>query len=131
MEDQTPRPPDLSEQLAALERERDEARDALAAARATSAAAITAVRDTLRAANPTIPPDMIDGDSVDALTASVERARAFAAQVLERHTTTHGNGGPPAVPRGGGAPAPIDYSKLHPHERMRIGFEQRRSAAGG
>ena len=72
-----PQPPPSDDALAALTRERDEARDALAAARGSYAAAIAAHRDALRAANPTLPADLIDGDTTEALAASVERARGI------------------------------------------------------
>lgn len=124
-------PPDGSAQLAAIERERDEARDALAAARGSFATAMTALRDSLRTANPTLPPDLIAGDTVEDLTASVERARAVRDQVLAANQQTgngHGHAPIPSVPRGGGVdtpPAPTTTIG-----RLSAGLADRRRAAG-
>lgn len=89
------------------------ARDALAAARASAAKATTAFRDALRAQHPAIPPELIEGDTVEAITASVTAGQAMVDKILAAAKETAGNGASRTrVPSGRFAPAPADMSSF-------------------
>lgn len=107
-------------------RERAEAAEsALAEWRARFAEAVAAVRDAHRAANPTIPPALIDGDTPEAIAASVEKARAIADQVLELAKANGHHA--PHVPTGAHPSPSVDLSTMSPAEKIRYGLTQRRS----
>jgi hypothetical protein len=104
------------------------AQAALAESRTREAATTAALRDSLRAANPTLPADLIDGSNADELRASVEKATAIRDSVLAAHAAASGNGHAvaPKVPAGGG-PATPPTEGLTPLQRIAAGLEARRS----
>ncbi len=119
-----PPPPAADDPIAALTRERDEARDSLAAFRASFATAMARHRDTLRAANPTIPADLITGDTPEELAASVERGKTIRDQVLAASAAaTASNGHAPHVPAGG-SPAIPNTTTMTPREKILSGLQQ-------
>lgn len=121
--DQQTTTPSPDEALAALTAERDEARDSLAAARAEQAASNAAARDALRAANPHLRPDAIDGSNAAELAAAVAREQA----TYDHYRAAAGSNGhaAPRVPHGG-TPAPtVDTSKMTARERIAYGLSLR------
>lgn len=95
------------DELAALRAELEQSRAAIAEIRTEQAAAISATRDALRAANPAIPAELIDGGTLAEVTGSVEKARATVAAVMAAQAAASANGHAvaPHVPAGG-TPAP-------------------------
>ena len=73
-----------ADELPALRTELQEARDALEAERAARSATVARYRDALLAAEPALPPELIQGDDLETLDASVEAARRAVAQIRER-----------------------------------------------
>jgi hypothetical protein len=74
------------------------------------AATATALLETTRTANPTIPPDLIAGDTPAAIAASVTSAQATVAQVLAANTSSTpapGAAPPASPPVAAAAPAPV------------------------
>jgi hypothetical protein len=97
----------------------------LEAARTATAAATTALRDQARAANPTLPAELIDGDTPEAIAASLDRARTIAQQVIEATraaTPTTPAASPPRTPE-----TPPEGTR----GIDRIRFELNRRAASG
>ena len=72
------------EELEQLRSELQEARDALDAEQAARRSAVARYRGALLAADPSLPPELIEGDEVEAVDASVEAARRTVAQIRER-----------------------------------------------
>ena len=71
-------------ELADLRRDLQEARDALDAERSERRAAVERYRGALLAAEPSLPPELIEGDDLAAVDASVDAARRTVAQIRER-----------------------------------------------
>ena len=99
------------------------------------ATAVERVRDLVLQAHPDVVPDLVRGDSLDALLASVEPARTAYQQIAERVRGT-GDGRsttailtPPAVPAGG-TRAALDPASLSPVTKIARALAAR-SAAGG
>ena len=92
---------------------------------------LVAVRDLVLRAHPDVVPELVAGDSVAALLASVEPARSAYGRLAE----AWGEAQPRlvAVPAGGGAPLPIDPEKIPSGEKIRRGLQaasRRRSQEG-
>lgn len=113
-------PPDTAAELEA-------ARNATAEARAAQASAVAALRDHMRAANPTVPGDMIDGSTPEELAAALARGQAFRDQVLAAFeaSSTNGHAVAPVVPSGAQSAPPPDYSSMSPTEKIRAGLAAR------
>ena len=96
-----------ADELPALRTELQEARDALEAERAARSATVARYRDALLAAEPALPPELIQGDDLETLDASIEAARRAVAQIRERlsEEATEGSalGFPAGAPRSAGA----------------------------
>ena len=85
-----------------------------AAATASASEATGALADTLRAANPDLPPEAIAGATAAELTASVTSARAIATHALAAHTAANTTT-PPTTPAGAGqAAAPARTTNPNP-----------------
>ena len=88
------------------------------------------VRDLVLQAHPDVVPDLVRGDSLDALLASVEPARTAYQQIAERVRGT-GEGRspasptPPAVPAGG-TRAALDPSSLSPVTKIARALAERK-----
>lgn len=88
---------------------------------------LAAIRDLVLAAHPDIVPDMVKGDSVAALLASVEPAREAYQRVSERFQAA-ATSTPASVPAGG-SPAPvIDPARLPTAEKIRRGLQTLQSS---
>ena len=73
-------------------------------------------------AEPSLPPELIAGDSIDAVEASLETARAIAGRVrsqMEQETQAA------RVPAGAPARGGADLSALSPEQKIRFGLGQR------
>jgi hypothetical protein len=84
---------------------------------------LDAVRELVLRAHPDVVPELIAGDSIAALLASVEPARAAWERLAERI------GAPPttpAVPAGGERPVAIDPERLSASEKIRRGLARSR-----
>ncbi|GIW05569.1 MAG: hypothetical protein KatS3mg060_0374 [Dehalococcoidia bacterium] len=84
------------------------------------AAAVAAYREARLAADPSVPPELVTGETVAEIDASVERARAIVAQVRERLRNEVARAvPPPAVGR-----TPVDPATLSPREKIAYGLGQ-------
>ena len=100
----------------------DEAPDAVEPEQ-PAGADLDAVRALVLRAHPDVVPELISGDSVEALLASVEPARAAWRQVAERIDTP---AAPPTVPSGGQPAAAVDPERLSASEKIRRGLARSR-----
>lgn len=109
---------------------------ATGAAVAVSAEDLGKVRDLVLAAHPDVVGDLVRGESIDALIASVEPARTAYQQIAERvragnttvattETIVVTNPAPPAVPAGGTA-AVVDPAALAPTTKIAQALAARR-----
>ena len=98
-----------ADELPALRLELQELRDALEAERGAHRAAVARYREAVLVAAPALPPELVSGDDLAAVDASVEAARRAVAQIRERLVEAAEEGGalgfPPAR-RSGAARAP-------------------------
>ena len=123
--DRTARTQTLAEETASLRRDLEAARQE--AAHARSSAEMDArrlaerYRTVLVQATPDVPPDLIQGESVEALDRSLATARETVARVREQlQTQAAGRIGAGSPVRG----AP-DTSGLSPAEKIRLGIRER------
>lgn len=87
-----------------------------------TAAELAIIRDLTIRANPDAVPELITGDSVTEIAASVETAKAAYSRLTEQLRAQRG----PTVPAGG-APAPtVDISTLSPAQLIQRAVAQRR-----
>lgn len=84
---------------------------------------LDAVRELVLRAHPDAVPELVSGDSVEALLASVEPARAAWRQVAER---IGGSSATPPVPAGGQQAVAIDPDRLSASEKIRRGLARSR-----
>lgn len=85
-----------------------------------SAPDLTAVRELVLRAHPDVVPELVTGDSVADLIASVEPARAAYARLATSLAETRP--APTSVPAGGGGPIPLDPDRLPAAEKIRRGL---------
>ncbi len=85
---------------------------------------LAAVRELVLKAHPDVVPELIAGNSVAELTASIEPAKAAYQNIAERMASPHGGRtiAPPVVPAGGSALA-VDPEALPAAEKIRRGIE--------
>lgn len=89
------------------------------------------VRDLVLQANPDVVPDLVQGNTLDALLASIEPARSAYQQIAER--VRGGDAGrqqgapPPAVPAGG-TRVTVDPASLTPVTKIARALAERRRA---
>lgn len=84
---------------------------------ANTAEEIAAVRDLILALHPTIVPELIAGDSIDALIASIEPAQAAYSRIISNVS----------IPAGGNAPVTLDVESLPTFDKIRRGIANPRS----
>ena len=99
----------------------------------SGAAELGRVRDLVLQAHPDVVPDLVQGETLDALLASVEPARSAYQQIAERVRSGDGQPPanaptPPAVPAGG-TRATVDPATLTPVTKIARALAAR-SAAG-
>lgn len=105
----------------------EEARAALDAERAQTRAALDRYRAALLAAEPELPPDLVRGESLEELEASLEAARATVAEVRARMEADAPS--EPTPERGFPVGAPprgdLGTNGMSAAEKIRYGLEQR------
>jgi predicted nucleic acid-binding Zn-ribbon protein len=132
----------LEEQVAGLRRELEEARSALSTAEERAAAhqervaglegelstareqvtlAAARYRQALLSASPEVPADMVTGESVEEVEASLAAARQTVAQIRQ-HLESQAQAG--RVPAGAPPRQAPDLSALTPEEKIRMGLER-------
>lgn len=87
---------------------------------------LAAVRELVLRAHRDVVPELVAGESVEALMASVEAAQAAYRRIVERFPQPDPAPSAPSVPAGGDRPAPIDPERLPAGEKIRRGLAHRR-----
>jgi hypothetical protein len=82
--------------------------------------AVAAYRQALLASDPTLPPELVSGQTVAEVEASVERARAIVAHVRERLAAEAARAVPPPTT----SRTPLDLSALSPREKIAAGLDR-------
>ena len=82
-------------------------------------------RELASRAEPTLPSDLIDGDTIEAIDASIARARELAASVRS-HIEAQAQAA--RVPAGAPQRSAPDFSAMTPEQKIRHGLAQRASA---
>jgi uncharacterized protein (DUF3084 family) len=108
----------------ASDAEAQAAREYAAAAETRLRAAAEKYRDLVVRTDPELPEELIGGDDIDAIDASVDTARRIVGQVRSHFESLVT---PVRVPAGAPARTAPDYSALPPEEKIRIGLAQRAS----
>jgi len=93
----------------------DETAPERAADEPPAASDLATVRELILRAHPDVVPELIAGESIDALLASVEPAQAAWQRLAERI-------GVPPVPAGGAKPLAVDPERLSASEKIRRGL---------
>jgi hypothetical protein len=113
---------ELEASLSQEQSDRELALADLAATREANAAAVARYLDAVKAANPTIPRDVITGDTIEDIDASLAQATAIAERVRARlENEVKGT----KVPAGAPARTGIDIEGLSPREKIAIGVQQK------
>ncbi len=113
------------DELAALRSELQEAHDALDAERAARRDAVERYRGALLAAEPSLPPDLIEGDELAAVDASVDAARRTVAQIRERIATESEDEAARGFPAGAPERRGPRTEAMSAAEKIAYGLEQR------
>jgi len=117
---------DAEEELnGALEEALAEAQQALAAQRAATRAAVARYREALLAADGDLPPDLVHGDTLEEIDASVSAARQAVAQIRERLTAEARAIPSRGFPVGSPARTPHTSRGLTPAEKIAAGLSER------
>ena len=116
------------DELAALRSELQEARDALEAERSARHAAVERYRGALLAAEPSLPPDLIEGEDLAAVDASVDAARRTVAQIRERIATESEEDSTRGFPAGAPERRGPRTEAMSAAEKIAYGLEQRTGA---
>jgi hypothetical protein len=108
--------------LAAVTSEAEGLRAAAEEARASTREAAARYREVLLASEPSLPPELVAGESVAEVDAAAESARATVAQVrqhLEQQAQAL------RVPAGAPTRGAPDFGAMTPAEKIRLGLEER------
>lgn len=116
------------EELAALRGDLEEARNALDAERTARRAAVERYRAALLAAEPSLPPELIEGDDLEAVDASVEAARRAVAQIRERIAQESEHPAARGFPAGAPERRGPRTEAMSAAEKIAYGLEQRTRA---
>lgn len=94
----------------------------------TPATDLAAIRDLVLRAHPEVVPELITGETVDDLLASIEPAEAAYRRVSElmKSPTIVSSPAMSSVPAGGDRPMPVDPDRLPASEKIRRGLAQSR-----
>ena len=113
---------ELEASLSQEQSDRELALADLAATREANTAAVAKYLDAVQAANPTIPQDVIAGDTIEDIDASLAQATAIAERVRARlENEVKGT----KVPAGAPARTGIDIEGLSPREKIAAGIQQK------
>ena len=88
----------------------------------TNARAIAKYLDAVKAANPAIPPDIIAGETIEDIDASVEKAQSIAIAVK---ASLEAQAKETRVPAGAPARENINLDGLSPREKIVVGIKQK------
>lgn len=88
------------------------------------APSIDAVRDLVLRAYPNVVPELVRGDTLDDLLASIEPASAAYTNLAARFDRPTAES-PEPVPAGATLPAPIDIERIPTAEKLRRGISER------
>lgn len=86
---------------------------------------LTAVRDLVLRAHPDVIAELVQGDSIDELIASVEPATAAYLRLASRFESPATTEPVVEVPAGSSAPLVMDVDRLPTAEKLRIGIRDR------
>lgn len=110
----------LETELGTLKSERELTLADLAAAREANQTAVTRYLEAVKAVNPAIPAEIIAGDTVAEIDASVQKAQAIAERVKANLEAEAQNTRVPA-----GAPTrAVNIDALQPREKILLGLQQ-------
>ena len=113
---------ELEASLSQEQSERELALAELGATREANTAAVARYLDAVKAANPTIPQDVIAGDTIEDIDASLAQATAIGERVRARlENEVKGT----KVPAGAPARTGIDIEGLSPREKIAAGIQQK------
>jgi len=110
----------VAARIAQLTQERDTVQAELTEARTREASAVTALRDTLRAAHPDVA-GLIDGQSAAELATAAASALEVRAAILAAASTAK----PPPVPSGATQPAPPNLDAMSPQQKIAYALRQK------
>jgi len=120
---------DKDDRIAALEAELSEARSGfesttaeLSSVKEANAQAVSKYLDAVRLANPTIPQDIIAGETIEEIDASVEKAKAIASAVK---ANLEAQAKEAKVPAGAPPRGEISLEGLTPREKIAAGLNQK------
>ena len=116
------------DELTTLRGELQEARDALDAERAARRAAVARYRGALLTAEPSLPPELIEGDDVETVDASVEAARRTVAEIRERIARESEDEAARGFPAGAPERRGPRTEAMSAAEKIAYGLEQRTRA---
>lgn len=112
-----------AEELAATQR-------ALDAERTRTRSAVARYRDAVLAAEPDLPPELVSGETLEELDASLDAARRAVAQIRERISVEEEPGGPSGgFPVGAPARTGPTTAGMTAAEKIAVGLEQRAHAS--
>ena len=105
----------------AMEQALAEAQREIARQRSLTRQAVARYRDALLAAEPELPPDLVQGETLEDVDATAQAARATVARIRERVAAERPRGFPV------GAPARVAERPRHlsPHEKIAAGLQER------
>jgi septum formation inhibitor MinC len=101
--------------------ERESLRAAVTAAEERARLAAGRYRETLLALDPSVPAELLEGDTLETIDESLARARETVAQVRQQMEQA---AAAQRVPAGSPARTPPDLSALSPMEKIRAGLEE-------
>lgn len=104
------------------------AASAAAAPAAIDASTLATFRAAIVAANPDAIPELIAGDSFEAITASVAGAKTAYANAAARIKPEGQAATAPSVPAGGGAAPVVNLAQMSPAAKIAHGLSARRKA---
>jgi predicted nucleic acid-binding Zn-ribbon protein len=120
---------DKDDRIAALEAELSEARSGfesttaeLSSVKEANAQAVSKYLDAVRLANPAIPQDIIAGETIEEIDASVEKAKAIASAVK---ANLEAQAKEAKVPAGAPPRGEISLEGLTPREKIAAGLNQK------
>jgi hypothetical protein len=112
-------------ELTRLRAELDEARSGLEAERAARQAAVARYRHAVLAAEPALPPELVEGESLESVDASVEAARRAVAQIRERLVEEAEDAASRGFPAGAPGRSDPGTEGMSATEKIAFGLERR------
>jgi uncharacterized coiled-coil protein SlyX len=106
-------------EIAALKKELGELKQAIDAMNKAITLAVTAYKEAVIQANPDLPPELITGDTIEALKESVKNARAIVDKVRQE---MEAEAAKTRIPAGAPQRATIDLSGLSAREKIQYGL---------